>query len=61
MGNEGEATQRASLGFTGTLERALSPDTLRGAWLGRERGSGIQNLRTVGKILVRFRAIPLFA
>lgn len=53
--------ERASLGFTGTVETAQSPDTLQGGWLGRERGSGIQDLGTVGKILVRFRAILLFA
>ena len=53
--------ERGSLGFTGTLERRQSPDTLQGGWQGRERGSEIQDLGTVGKIigLRRFRSLPI--
>lgn len=61
MGNEGEPQKRGSLGFTGILERRQSPDTLQGGWQGRERGSEIQDLGTVGKILVRFKPILMCA
>lgn len=53
--------EQDSLGFIGLLGRRQSPETQKGGWQGWERASEAEDWGTAGKILTRFRVIPMFA